>query len=275
MRYNLFDNECFEQGIITSNGIQRRASVVLKKRTNMQIRYRSKNEIFNNETTEVFPEKNISAAETREETLPETPQSKVKKSKENHQSKDNENNDDFLKNDVIFKRMTDLGLQREKAKQILSRYEKGFIVSKLDQIDAKNKDQPIKNIQAYILKTFENAEFECQYEVQKKLKTAEYQRKKEQEAEAKRLKELQEEEQNRQFMEITDRLIKEASQEDRDEFYEQVIKKSIYYQQFFKKEAFCSLIVDSAFRQFLFFKNKEPEEGAKREQRGVNLTVSA
>lgn len=65
-----FDMEAYEKrGVLTSNGIKKRAGVVVEKREKMRARYEEK-------------KKEVSDAETTEETESETPQSKVKKSKE-------------------------------------------------------------------------------------------------------------------------------------------------------------------------------------------------
>ena len=69
IKHGCFDKEVFsKRGVLTSNGIKKRASVVIEKRDKMRLAYESKKQ-------------KISDAETREETTPETPQSKVKKSK--------------------------------------------------------------------------------------------------------------------------------------------------------------------------------------------------
>lgn len=66
LRRNCFDAEAYQsRGVLTSNGIKKRANVVISKREKMRLKYNS----------EV---KKISDAETREK----TPQSKEKKSKE-------------------------------------------------------------------------------------------------------------------------------------------------------------------------------------------------
>lgn len=71
IKHGCFDKQAFEQqGVLTSNGVRKRASVVTDKRKKMQKYYESKN----NE---------VSVSETGEETTPETPQSKVKESKVN------------------------------------------------------------------------------------------------------------------------------------------------------------------------------------------------
>ena len=68
LKWGCFDRVAYkERGILTSNGIKKRAVVVVEKREEMRKRYAEK--------------KLISDAETREETTPETPQRKVKKSK--------------------------------------------------------------------------------------------------------------------------------------------------------------------------------------------------
>ena len=67
LKWGCFNKEAYEQrGVITSNGVKKRANVVVKKREEMRDRYQK---------TKV-----ISAAETTQETQPETPQSKEKKS---------------------------------------------------------------------------------------------------------------------------------------------------------------------------------------------------
>ena len=71
LKYKCFDAEKHAcECILTSNGIKKRAGVVTEKREKMRIAYENKKQ-------------DISDAETVEETPPETPQSKVKKSKEN------------------------------------------------------------------------------------------------------------------------------------------------------------------------------------------------
>lgn len=71
LKHKCFDKTAFEeQGVLTSNGVKKRASVVTEKRKKMQKYYETKNT-------------DISDAETGEETTPETPQSKVKESKVN------------------------------------------------------------------------------------------------------------------------------------------------------------------------------------------------
>jgi len=69
LKWKCFDAQEYQnKGVLTSNGIKKRASIVVEKREQMRQRYEK--------------QKGISAAETREETEEETPQSKVKKSKE-------------------------------------------------------------------------------------------------------------------------------------------------------------------------------------------------
>ena len=65
LRHGAFDRETFrETGMLTSNGIKKRAEVVLRKRSK----------------TKEYQGFQVSASETREETMPETPQRKEKKS---------------------------------------------------------------------------------------------------------------------------------------------------------------------------------------------------
>ena len=68
LKYACFDADIYHKtGRLTSNGIKKRAESVVKKRVSMREKYIER----------------VSAAETGEETPPETLQSKVKKSKEN------------------------------------------------------------------------------------------------------------------------------------------------------------------------------------------------
>ncbi len=277
LKYNLFDEALFEKGIITSDAIQRRASVVLKKRKNMQLKHAEKKVKPLNPLPENQPEPVVSAAETRQETLSETPQSKEKKSKENHHHYHNDvkgADDDFGEQDEIFKRLMSLGLSRDQAKQVLAKYERNFIGAKLDQIAAKSRDQPIKNMPAYLVKTFANAEFECHYETQKQLKAEESRQKKQKEIEAKQQKESLEAEENKQFLEITDRLKAQSGAEDRQAFLEQVIGKNVSYRKFFNEDGFDSLIIDSVFRQFLLDRHNVSEERSKRNEREINQSIS-
>ena len=70
LKWKCFDRKDYEErGVLTSNGIKKRASVVVEKRVNMREKYQKKKE-------------EVSDAETGEETTPETPQSKEKKRKE-------------------------------------------------------------------------------------------------------------------------------------------------------------------------------------------------
>lgn len=72
LKHGCFDKELFfETGFLSSNGIKKRADVVLKKRIEMQERYQNK----------LLKKASVSNAEIKEETQPEMSQSKVKKSK--------------------------------------------------------------------------------------------------------------------------------------------------------------------------------------------------
>lgn len=67
LKRGCFDKENYEtRKVLTSNGVKKRAAVVVEKREKMRSKYQNK----------------VSEAETKEETKEETPQSKVKKSKE-------------------------------------------------------------------------------------------------------------------------------------------------------------------------------------------------
>lgn len=71
LKWGCFDQQAYEERhVLTSNGIKKRASVVVKKREEMRSKYQK-------------DKLRISEAETHQETQPETPQSKVKESKEN------------------------------------------------------------------------------------------------------------------------------------------------------------------------------------------------
>ena len=79
-KYGLFDKKLYEEkGIITSDGIQKRAGTVVAKRIVMQNRYKKK----------------ISDAETKEEIKTETQQSKEKESKEK-ESKEKESKEEIV-----------------------------------------------------------------------------------------------------------------------------------------------------------------------------------
>ena len=74
LKHRCFDNEYYLQtGRLTSNGIQKRASVVIKKREEMRAAYEAKRGISDAETTQKFYSNE-----------PETRQSKVKESKVNN-----------------------------------------------------------------------------------------------------------------------------------------------------------------------------------------------
>lgn len=66
IKWDCFDKELYDsKGVLTSNGIKKRAGVVLEKRQKMRIKYQQSKE-------------GISDAETTQETREETPQRKVK-----------------------------------------------------------------------------------------------------------------------------------------------------------------------------------------------------
>lgn len=72
LKWGCFDREAYEKrGVLTSNGIKKRARVVLEKREKMRAKYQ-------------HDKRKVSDAETGEETGAETPQSKEKKSKVNN-----------------------------------------------------------------------------------------------------------------------------------------------------------------------------------------------
>jgi hypothetical protein len=74
LRHGLFDQNAFDEfGVVTSKGVIKRSEMVTKKRENMRERYQIK----------------VSDAETREETMSETPQTKQNKTKQK-ETKQNE-----------------------------------------------------------------------------------------------------------------------------------------------------------------------------------------
>ena len=82
LKWKCFDRKDYEErGVLTSNGIKKRASVVVEKRVNMREKYQKKKE-------------EVSDAETGEETTPETPQRKEKKRKEKKRKEKESKNDD-------------------------------------------------------------------------------------------------------------------------------------------------------------------------------------
>lgn len=84
IKHGAFDRQEFDKrGVLTSQGIKKRSSVVISKRDSMKLRYDKKVSVI------------ISDAETHEETMEETPQSKVKIKE--RESKDKEKDlKDFL-----------------------------------------------------------------------------------------------------------------------------------------------------------------------------------
>ena len=83
LKYGLFDKRLYEeQGYITSDGIKKRSNQVITKREMMKERYNSRKK------------NNISVAETKEETISETQQSKEKKSKEKKSKEKKSKEDD-------------------------------------------------------------------------------------------------------------------------------------------------------------------------------------
>jgi hypothetical protein len=78
-KHRCFDEEKYkEEGVLTSNGIKKRAGIVTEKREKMRVAYENKKQ-------------KISDAETGEETAPETPQRKGKERKEKNYSLEIEN----------------------------------------------------------------------------------------------------------------------------------------------------------------------------------------
>jgi len=77
LKYGCFDKAAYaDRGVLTSNGVQKRASIVIRKREEMREKYQKAKGVSDAETHQ----------ETRQginqETHPETPQSKVKERKE-------------------------------------------------------------------------------------------------------------------------------------------------------------------------------------------------
>ncbi len=81
LKYGLFDKQAFEERkVLTSNGIKKRAAIVLEKRAKMREKYKTKNKISAAETgEEIKEETRVSAAKIEEEKGVEMTQSKEKK----------------------------------------------------------------------------------------------------------------------------------------------------------------------------------------------------
>ena len=86
LKWGCFDKSSYEKrGVLTSNGVKKRASPVIEKRVNMRL---------------IYNKDRVSAPVPDAETTPETPQSKVKKSKEKKSKVDNIIIPDFIDKEI-------------------------------------------------------------------------------------------------------------------------------------------------------------------------------
>ena len=143
LKWGCFNKQAYENyGILTSNGIKKRASVVLEKRESMKEHYRKMKL-----KSSFLP---VSDAETIPETIPETPQSKEKKSKEK-KSKEKKRTTISAKNQALLDRFNTFWKAYPK-KRAKGEAEKAF-----------TKINPDKELLAVILKAIEQAKMTRQW----------------------------------------------------------------------------------------------------------------
>ena len=294
-KYGLFDKKLYEtEWKITSNGIQKRANNILVKRAENKERYnkyKSKQKQISETTQETITENNVSggvsAVLTTQETSPENTQIKENKTKlnqtklnqikSNHQKDDcdfvADDDDDFdeddLKTDDDNVReepknearaiLLDQGIGGETAKTILNKFNEQYIEFKIKQILEMNKSGSIKNLKAYILKSFANTDQDtadnelCAFLSEERGK--EEVRKPKMNPELERMKKQQE--QDEKFIQETELLVLNATEKDKQTFIETVIEPSNMYKQSFNRGGFENGFVSVLFRTFLQNKYKE------------------
>ena len=138
LKHKCFDKEKYESdSILTSNGIKKRAGVVVEKREKMRSSYENRKRI-------------VSDAETTQETTPETPQSKVKKSKE---KKSNNIYSDYSSNPDVLQAIKDFIDMRNKLKKPMTERAKSMMLKKLSEL-ANADEQKIAILQESVLKSW-------------------------------------------------------------------------------------------------------------------------
>ena len=112
LKWKCFDREQYEQrGVLTSNGIKKRTSVVVEKRVNMREKYKEK----------------VSDAETREET-----QQKPDKVKERKEKKSKEKE---IKVEEIYRTIQHLDLSLSDYTKLREKYSESEITDVLDEME--------------------------------------------------------------------------------------------------------------------------------------------
>jgi len=208
-------------------------------------------------------------------------ESKEKESKENHHQKDSkirfaddcdcvadDDDDDFdeidLKTDddeniqeepkdEARAILLDQGIGGETAKTILNKFNPEYIEFKIKQILELNKSGSIKNLKAYILKSFANTDQDtadnelCAFLSEERRK--EEARKPKMNPELERMKKQQE--QDEKFIQETELLVLNATEKDKQTFIETVIEPSNMYKQSFNRGGFDNGFINVLFRTFL------------------------
>ncbi len=151
--------------------------------------------------------------------------------------------------------LSKFGLTPEQIKTITTKYSDEYISSKINQIIELNQKRKINNLTAYIIKSFNNPDpGQTQYDIEQQKKAEEAKRRRELEEENKRKKQAEEEESSRIFMEKTDLLKKQASQEDREYFETNIVAKNSTWRVFFASQGYNSVMIDSIYRKMLWDK---------------------
>jgi len=155
--------------------------------------------------------------------------------------------------------LLDHGISGNTAKIILDKFVPEYVIFKIRQIDDMNKSGQIKNLKAYILKTFENTDQDtadnelCAFLSEERRK--EEARKPKMNPELERMKKQQE--QDEKFIQETEILVLNATEKDKQTFIETVIEPSNMYKQSFNRGGFENGFVSVLFRTFLQNKYKE------------------
>ncbi|HPM03060.1 MAG TPA: hypothetical protein PK816_12975, partial [Candidatus Cloacimonadota bacterium] len=149
--------------------------------------------------------------------------------------------------------LLDQGIGGETAKTILNKFNPEYIEFKIKQILELNKSGSIKNLKAYILKSFANTDQDtadnelCAFLSEERRK--EEARKPKMNPELERMKKQQE--QDEKFIQETELLVLNATEKDKQTFIETVIEPSNMYKQSFNRGGFDNGFINVLFRTFL------------------------
>lgn len=155
--------------------------------------------------------------------------------------------------------LLDQGIGGDTAKTILKKFNPEYIEFKIKQILELNKSGSIKNLKAYILKTFANTDQDtadnelCAFLSEERRK--EEARKPKMNPELERMKKQQE--QDEKFIQETELLVLNATEKDKQTFIQTVIQPSKMYQDSFSRGGFENGFVNVLFRTFMQNKYKE------------------